>query len=79
MTRLVTRGKFTHAYAKGLVGAPEDREPAVRKLVEGAGGKLLSFYFTTGDTDFLLISEANEAENIISALLAEWRRAQFLT
>jgi uncharacterized protein with GYD domain len=70
MTRLVTRGKFTHAYAKGLVGAPEDREPAVRKLVEGAGGKLLSFYFTTGDTDFLLISEANEAENIISALLA---------
>src|SRR3954465_9044809 len=35
MVRLVTRGCFTHAYAKGLVGAPEDREPAVRKLVEG--------------------------------------------
>ncbi len=70
MVRLVTRGCFTHDYAKGLVAAPEDREPAVRKLIEGAGGKIVSFYFTTGDTDFLLISEAEEAESIIAALLA---------
>ena len=70
MIRLVTRGCFTQNYAKGLVSAPEDREPAVRKLIEGAGGKLLSFYFTTGDTDFMLISEANEGETIIAALLA---------
>ena len=42
----------------------------MRKLVEGAGGKLLSFYFTTGDTDFVLISEADDAETIIAALLA---------
>lgn len=70
MIRLVTRGSFTHDYAKGLVSAPEDREPAVRKLIEGAGGKLLNFYFTTGDTDFMLIAEADDAESIIAALLA---------
>lgn len=70
MIRLVTRGRFTHDYAKGLVAAPEDREPAVRKLIEGAGGKLVSFYFTTGDSDFMLISEGNDAESIIAALLA---------
>jgi uncharacterized protein with GYD domain len=70
MVRLVTRGRFTHDYAKGLVAAPEDREPAVRKLIEGAGGKVVSFYFTTGDTDFMLVSEANESESIIAALLA---------
>ncbi|MBV8961631.1 MAG: GYD domain-containing protein [Hyphomicrobiales bacterium] len=70
MIRLVTRGRFTQDYAKGLVGAPEDREPAVRKLIEGVGGKIVSFYFTTGDSDFMLISEANEAESIIAALLA---------
>ena len=70
MIRLVTRGCFTSNYAKGLVSAPEDREPAVRKLIEGAGGKLLNFYFTTGDSDFMVISEANEAESIIAALLA---------
>jgi uncharacterized protein with GYD domain len=70
MIRLVTRGRFTQDYAKGLLAAPEDREPAVRKLVEAAGGKFVSFYFTTGDSDFLLISEANEAEAIIAALMA---------
>jgi uncharacterized protein with GYD domain len=40
----------------------------VRKLIEGAGGKLVSFYFTTGDTDFMVVSEANEGESIISVL-----------
>jgi uncharacterized protein with GYD domain len=70
MIRLVTRGRLSHDYAKGLVAAPEDREPAVRKLIEGAGGKLVSFYFTTGDSDFMLISETNESESIIAALLA---------
>jgi uncharacterized protein with GYD domain len=70
MVRLVTRGRFTHGYAKGLVAEPEDREPAVRKLIEGAGGKLLSFYFTTGETDFMIVTEANEAESIVAALLA---------
>ncbi len=70
MIRLVTRGCFTQSYAKGLVAAPEDREPAVRKLIEGAGGKVVSFHFTTGDTDFLLISEADDAESIIAALMA---------
>jgi uncharacterized protein with GYD domain len=68
MIRLVSRGCFTEKYAKGLVSAPEDREPAVRKLIEGAGGKLVSFYFTTGDTDFMLVSEADESESIIAAL-----------
>lgn len=70
MIRLVTRGCFTQAYARGLVAAPEDREPAVRKLIEGTGGKVVSFHFTTGDTDFLLISEADEAESVIAALMA---------
>jgi uncharacterized protein with GYD domain len=70
MIRLVTRGRFTREYAKGLVAAPEDREPVVRKVIEGAGGKLVNFYFTTGDTDFLLITETTEAESVIGALLA---------
>ena len=70
MIRLVTRGRLTQSYAKGLLAAPEDREPAVRKLIEAAGGKIINFYFTTGDSDFLLVSEANDAESIIAALMA---------
>jgi len=34
------------------------------------GKELVCFYFTTGDTDFMLISDANESESIIAALLA---------
>ena len=70
MIRLITRGRLTRDYAKGLVSAPEDREPIVRKLVEGAGGKLVNFFYTTGDADFLLIIETNEAESAIAAFLA---------
>jgi len=70
MVRLVTRGRVTHDYLKGFISAPEDREPAVRKLIEKAGGKVLNFYFTTGESDFLLISEAKEPEAIIAALMA---------
>ena len=70
MIRLVTRGRLTNDYAKGLVQAPEDREPVVRKLVEGAGAKVVNFYFTTGDSDFLLVTETDEAESVIAALLA---------
>jgi len=70
LIRLVTRGRFTHDYLKGLIAAPEDREAAVRKVIEAAGGKVISFYVTTGETDFLLISEAEEGEGIIAALMA---------
>ena len=70
MTRLITTGRFTQDYMAKLTAAPEDREPPVRKLVEAAGGKLVNFYFTTGDSDFVLITEADEAEAIIAALMA---------
>ena len=40
MIRLVTRGRFTRDYAKGLIAAPEDREPVVRKLIEGPAANL---------------------------------------
>lgn len=70
MIRLVIRGRVTRDYVKGFLAAPEDREAAVHKLMEGAGAKILSFYFTTGDSDFLLICEADDAESIIGAMMA---------
>ncbi len=70
MIRLITRGKFKGSRAKGLSEAPEDREPAVRRLVEAAGGRLMSFYFTTGDDDFMLVAEAPDAQSIIGAAMA---------
>ena len=42
----------------------------MRKLIEAAGGKLISFYFTTGESDFVTISEANDGESILAGLMA---------
>src|SRR5262245_14250417 len=70
MARLVTRGRLSQTYAKGFLAAPKDREPGVRKLIEAGGGNLIDFYCPSGDSDFLLIAEANDAENIIAALMA---------
>lgn len=69
MPRLITRARFTRDYAKGLIAAPEDREAAVRKLLEAAGARFVSLYFTTGDADIVLISESDDSESVIAALL----------
>ena len=39
MIRLVSRGRFTHDFVKAIIGAPEDREPVVRKLIQDAAVK----------------------------------------
>ena len=70
MIRLITQGRFTGSHFAGLMATPEDREPAVRRLIEAAGGKLISFFFTTGDHDFILIAEAPDAESLIAASMA---------
>jgi uncharacterized protein with GYD domain len=70
MVRLITKAKFTQEYAKGLMASPEDREIPVRKLVEAAGLKLISFYFTTGPSDFLLITEGDDASAAVAAMMA---------
>ena len=62
MIRLITRARMTRDYAKGLVAAPIDPEPAVRKLLETVGAKLISLYFTTGDSDILFIAETDDAD-----------------
>lgn len=70
MPRLITRGHFTQEYVKRLIAAPEDREPAIRKLVEAAGGKFLNLYFTTGDTDFELITEGESEDHLAGVMTA---------
>jgi len=69
MIRLITRGRFTQKLVQGNIDAPEDREPALRKLIEAAGAKMIAYYITTGDHDFMLISEAHDAESVMAAIM----------
>ena len=70
MAIYITQGRYTSDAVKGMVGNPENREKAVADLMEKAGAKLLSLYFTFGEYDFLSISEAPNAEVMASALIA---------
>ncbi|MCP4383681.1 MAG: GYD domain-containing protein [Hyphomicrobiales bacterium] len=69
MSIYITQGRYSGQAIKGMVGKPEDREPEIRKLVEAVGGKLLAYYMTMGEYDFLIIIEGQGEEDILSALL----------
>ena len=56
----ITQGHYTREAISGMVAAPEDRSKALKKLVEAAGGKLIAWYLTFGEYDFIAISELNE-------------------
>ena len=69
MTTWITQGRFTGKAVEGLLNKPEDRAQAVAALIEASGGKLLNYYITFGEYDFLIITEANSEQDIIAALL----------
>jgi uncharacterized protein with GYD domain len=68
MSIYITQGRYSHQAIKGLVAKPEDREAEVRKLIEGSGGKLLSYYMTLGEYDFLIITENKSEEDALSSI-----------
>jgi len=52
-----------------MIDHPSDREEAARAIMEAAGGKLHSFYVTTGDTDWMTIVEFADGADLIPAVL----------
>ncbi|MCL5778016.1 GYD domain-containing protein [Limibaculum sp. FT325] len=51
MATFIVQGRYSEAAIRGFVSKPEDREKAVSKLIEAAGGKLKAFYVTSGEND----------------------------
>jgi len=69
MTIYITQGNYTREAIKGLLDKPEDRTEAVTNLVAAAGGKVLAFYSTFGEHDFMLITEAKSEMDAVASLL----------
>ncbi len=69
MPIFITQGRFTQAYVKGMLAKPEDRSEAIKQLAAKAGGKLVAFYMTFGEYDFMMISEGT-TESAAAALIA---------
>jgi uncharacterized protein with GYD domain len=47
---------------RGGLAKPEDRHAVISRLIEQAGGKLVSLYITLGQYDFMVVSEMPDAK-----------------
>jgi uncharacterized protein with GYD domain len=70
MPIFIVQGRYSRDAIKGMIANPEDRAEAASKLMEAAGGKLLAYYVTLGEYDWLTIGEFPDAQGVSAAVLA---------
>jgi uncharacterized protein with GYD domain len=66
----ITQGRYTRDAIKGMIVKPEDRADQVSRLLSKAGGRLIGYYLTFGEYDFLTIAEAPSDVQMAAVLLA---------
>jgi uncharacterized protein with GYD domain len=66
----ITQGRYTRDAVKGMIVKPEDRADAVGRAVAKAGGKLVGYYLTFGEYDFLTIADMPSDIQMAAVLLA---------
>ena len=52
-----------------MIDNPEDREGAVAGLMESVGARLVQYYVTTGEYDFLVVSEDDNISDVVAGLM----------
>lgn len=70
MPTYIAQGKFSLGAVQGMLASPEDRSTAVGKLFKEAGGKLIGWYLTFGEYDWMLIAEAPNETAMAAASIA---------
>ena len=70
MPIFITQGRYTRDAIRGMIVKPEDRADAIARLLSKAGGRLIGYYLTFGEYDFLAIAEAPSETQMAAALLA---------
>ena len=66
----ITQGRYTRDAIKGMIIKPEDRADSLARLLSKVGGKLLGYYLTFGEYDFLSIAEVPNDTQMAAVLLA---------
>ena len=69
MAIYITQGNYSEKAIKGLVDNPQDRMSAVAGLMESVGAKLLNYYITTGEYDFLIVSEGDNLTDLFAGMM----------
>ncbi len=71
MAKFISFARYTAQGAKGMLkNSAAAREASIRRAVEGAGGKVLSVYWTQGRYNFVLISEGEDETTGVMLQLA---------
>jgi uncharacterized protein with GYD domain len=70
MPIFISQGRYSQDAMRNMVTTPEDRTEPVSKLIDAAGGKLLAYYVTFGEYDWLLVVEAPNAQIVSAAVIA---------
>jgi uncharacterized protein with GYD domain len=70
MPIFITQGRYTQAALTGMMHSQENRAKPVAELYERAGGKLLAFYITFGEYDWLSIGELPDHRSDLAVLIA---------
>jgi uncharacterized protein with GYD domain len=65
----IAQGRFTKDAVKGMMQSPEDRTEPVGHLFEALGARLVSWYMTSGEYDWLLIVEAPSQDVVMQAAI----------
>lgn len=65
----ITQGNYTEQAMKGMIDTPEDRADAVAGLMDSVGARLLHYYVTTGEHNFLVISEGDSLADLVAGLM----------
>jgi uncharacterized protein with GYD domain len=66
----ITQGRYTRDAIKGMIIKPEDRADPLARLLSKVGGKLIGYYLTFGEYDFLSIAEVPNDTQMAAVLLA---------
>src|SRR5206468_12190476 len=70
MPIFITQGRYTREAIKGMIVKPEDRYEALSRHVARVGGRVMSYYMTFGEYDFLTVIEAPSETQIAAVLLS---------
>lgn len=70
MPIFITQGRYTQAALTGMMHSQENRAKPVAELYERAGGKLLAFYITFGEYDWISIGELPDHRSDLAVLIA---------
>jgi uncharacterized protein with GYD domain len=66
----MTQFAYTPEAWAALTRNPEDRSEAVRGLIESTGGRLITFYYSFGEYDGVIIYEAPDDGTAAAGVLA---------